>query len=242
MAEEDKDKTQEPEESQGDDRAPEVPETAAEETAAGDENAAPEEPAAAEPEVSEPAPQEAAAEEPAAPAAEAPAADAGSAPAPAPPAREEVLSPRERRRRTRSRARAPANPPRSPEERSRERAEARHAKATVRRRWRAKQRERRRATGAEAPPAQPAPERAQGTRKVRQGVVVSNKGDKTITVRIDSIRRHRVYGKVVRASSTFRAHDERNEASEGDVVRVAESRPLSRTKRWRLVQVIQKAR
>ena len=88
----------------------------------------------------------------------------------------------------------------------------------------------------EAPPAEP------GKRKVRQGVVVSSKGDKTITVRIDAVRRHRVYGKVVRESSTLHAHDEANRAGEGDVVRVMECRPLSRTKRWRLVDVLQKAR
>ncbi|MGH2979753.1 MAG: 30S ribosomal protein S17, partial [Solirubrobacterales bacterium] len=81
-----------------------------------------------------------------------------------------------------------------------------------------------------------------GARKSFQGVVVSNKGDKTITVRIDRVGRHRVYGKVVRQSSTLHAHDERNEAGEGDVVRVVEARPLSRTKRWRLVQVLEKAK
>jgi small subunit ribosomal protein S17 len=79
-------------------------------------------------------------------------------------------------------------------------------------------------------------------RKTQQGVVVSSKGDKTITVRIDRVGRHQVYGKVVRKSSTLHAHDERNEAGEGDVVRVVEARPLSRTKRWRLVQVLEKAR
>jgi small subunit ribosomal protein S17 len=77
---------------------------------------------------------------------------------------------------------------------------------------------------------------------VRQGVVVSNKGDKTITVRIDAVRRHRVYGKVVRESGTLHAHDESNQAGEGDVVRIAESRPLSRTKRWRLIEILEKAR
>ena len=73
-------------------------------------------------------------------------------------------------------------------------------------------------------------------------MVVSSKGDKTITVRIDAVRRHRVYGKVVRESSTLHAHDESNQAGEGDVVRVVECRPLSRTKRWRLVDVLEKAK
>jgi small subunit ribosomal protein S17 len=73
-------------------------------------------------------------------------------------------------------------------------------------------------------------------------VVVGSGADKTITVRIDLKRQHRVYGKVVRDSSTLHVHDESNQAGEGDVVRVIECRPLSRTKRWRLVEVVEKAR
>jgi small subunit ribosomal protein S17 len=76
---------------------------------------------------------------------------------------------------------------------------------------------------------------------LRQGVVVSDKAEKTITVRISSARRHRRYEKIVRSSRTLHAHDERNEAHEGDVVRLIESRPLSRTKRWRLVEVLERA-
>ncbi|HEX4753386.1 MAG TPA: 30S ribosomal protein S17 [Solirubrobacterales bacterium] len=78
--------------------------------------------------------------------------------------------------------------------------------------------------------------------KERQGIVVSNKGDKSITVRIDIARRHPTYEKIVRRSRTLHAHDERNEAGEGDVVRIVETRPLSKTKRWRLVDVVEKAR
>ena len=78
--------------------------------------------------------------------------------------------------------------------------------------------------------------------KVRTGVVISAKPDKTITVRIDVTRRHQVYKKIVRSSSTLHAHDERNDANEGDLVRVVESRPLSRTKRWRLVEVLERSR
>ena len=92
------------------------------------------------------------------------------------------------------------------------------------------------------PPREPlAPVHApvEGARKVRQGIVVSDKADKTITVRIDVARRHRRYEKIVRSSSTLHAHDENNEAHEGDVVRVIESRPLSRTKRWKLVDVLE---
>ncbi|HSK50311.1 MAG TPA: 30S ribosomal protein S17 [Solirubrobacterales bacterium] len=77
---------------------------------------------------------------------------------------------------------------------------------------------------------------------MRQGIVVSDKGDKTITVRVDSASRHRTYEKIVRRSRTLHAHDEGNEAGEGDVVRVIETRPLSKTKRWRLVEVMEKAK
>jgi len=79
-------------------------------------------------------------------------------------------------------------------------------------------------------------------RKVRQGVVVSDAREKTITVRIDVARRHRRYEKIVRSSNTVHAHDESNDANVGDVVRVIESRPLSRTKRWTLVDVVERAR
>ena len=87
-----------------------------------------------------------------------------------------------------------------------------------------------------------AEEESHGRRKLRQGIVVGDGADKTITVRIDTARRHQRYGKVIRHSSTLHAHDERNEAHVGDTVRVVESRPLSRTKRWRLVEVLERAR
>jgi len=74
------------------------------------------------------------------------------------------------------------------------------------------------------------------------GVVISDKADKTITVRIDVARRHRRYEKIVRSSTTFHAHDERNDAHEGDTVIIRESRPLSRLKRWRLVEVVERAK
>ncbi|MDQ6916060.1 MAG: 30S ribosomal protein S17 [Actinomycetota bacterium] len=89
-----------------------------------------------------------------------------------------------------------------------------------------------------APPAA----RPEGRPKVRQGVVTSDRPDKTITVRVDVTRRHRRYEKTIRSSSTLHAHDERNEAHVGDTVRVVESRPRSRTKRWRLVEVLERAR
>jgi small subunit ribosomal protein S17 len=92
--------------------------------------------------------------------------------------------------------------------------------------------------GTGTPKAEPTPNAA----KVRQGVVVSSKGEKSITVRIDFARRHPTYEKIVRRSRTLHAHDERNEAGEGDTVRVVETRPLSKTKRWRLVEIMEKAK
>ncbi|MGH2988939.1 MAG: 30S ribosomal protein S17, partial [Solirubrobacterales bacterium] len=85
-------------------------------------------------------------------------------------------------------------------------------------------------------------ERAAGKRKVRLGTVVSSRAAKTITVRIERARRDPTYEKVVRRSNTVHAHDERDEANEGDVVRVVETRPLSRTKRWRLLEIVERAR
>lgn len=78
-------------------------------------------------------------------------------------------------------------------------------------------------------------------RKVRQGVVTSNKMDKSITVKVEWKERHPKYGKFVTKSKKFHAHDEKNECQEGDVVRIMETRPLSRTKNWRLVQIIERA-
>ena len=92
---------------------------------------------------------------------------------------------------------------------------------------------------AEQPPAK---EHGPGRPRTRQGIVTSSKADKTITVRIESARRHKMYKKIIRESTSLHAHDEANDANEGDRVRVVESRPLSRTKRWRLVEVIERAR
>jgi small subunit ribosomal protein S17 len=125
-----------------------------------------------------------------------------------------------------------------------ERQERRKQKAASRSRWRAKRREKARAARAAAPPAAAPPtrEHGPGRPKTRQGVVVSAKPDKTITVRIDVARRHRQYKKIIRSSGKVHAHDERNEAHEGDTVRVVESRPLSRSKRWRLTEIVERAR
>ena len=80
-----------------------------------------------------------------------------------------------------------------------------------------------------------------GRRKVRTGVVVSDKMDKTVLIRIDRQVRHPLYGKTVRRSSKLAAHDETNDAHIGDTVRVMETRPLSKTKRWRVVEVVERA-
>ena len=78
------------------------------------------------------------------------------------------------------------------------------------------------------------------TRKVYTGTVVSTKMDKTITVSIDSYRKDRLYGKRVKQTAKFHAHDENNEAGLGDVVRIMETRPLSATKKFRLIEIVEK--
>jgi small subunit ribosomal protein S17 len=83
---------------------------------------------------------------------------------------------------------------------------------------------------------------SRGTRKVRTGVVVSDKMDKTVVVEVEDIRQHRLYQKTIRRTSRLKAHDEQNTAGTGDIVRLAETRPLSATKRWRVVEIIQKAK
>jgi small subunit ribosomal protein S17 len=82
----------------------------------------------------------------------------------------------------------------------------------------------------------------QAPRKERRGIVVSSKPDKTITVRVDSAKPHPKYLKIVRRSIKLHAHDERNEANPGDVVRIVETRPLSKLKRWRLTEILERAK
>ena len=198
-----------------------VEEAAAEEPEAAAEPEAAEEPAAEEPEAEEPAP-------------EAPAAAA----APAEPV--EQLSPKERRHRKRGAHKGEAGPPLTVEERIQRREEGRKRKAAERRRYRS-------GRGAARKQAQPSgegtpkPEREPGNPKVRQGTVVSNKMDKTITVRVESARRHPAYEKVIRSSKMYHAHDERNEAGPGDTVRLIETRPMSKTKHWRLTEILERA-
>ena len=183
------------------------------------------------------------------PAEDVPEADGGDAPAPeadsaddapaaeAEPNPEDELPWKERRRLAKSRKQPRKAGPSDPEERKTARAAERGRKAELRRKQRAAAKAAHTA-GTGTPPA----ERESNAAKVRQGIVVSSKGDKSITVRIDIARRHRTYEKIVRSSTKLHAHDERNEAGEGDVVRVVETRPLSKSKRWRLVDVVEKAR
>lgn len=79
-------------------------------------------------------------------------------------------------------------------------------------------------------------------RKERVGKVVSNKMDKSITVAVEKRMKHPIYGKFVGSRSKFMAHDEKNECREGDLVRISETRPLSKNKRWRLVEIIERAK
>ncbi len=181
-----------------------------------------------------PAAEEAAAEAPA----EAAAPEAALEPAEPDPLDE--LPWKERKRIVKSRESGAAGPQRSPEQREEDRLKERASKARARRKRRSEAK-------AEATPGSgegtPVAERTRtGKPKERQGLVTSDKGDKTITVQIDSARRHPVYEKIVRQRHKIHVHDEQNEAGQGDVVRVIETRKLSKTKHWRLVEIIEKAR
>jgi small subunit ribosomal protein S17 len=175
--------------------------------------------------------------------AEAPEAEEEAPPAAQPRPQAESVAPKVRRQAMRAAkaAKAPARAPRTAEERHADRVGERRAKAEARRVERRRAREKTRAGRTETQET-PAREHAPGVQKVRQGVVVSDRADKTITVRIDTARRHPRYQKIVRTSRTLHAHDERNDAHVGDTVIVRESRPLSRTKRWRLIEVIERAK
>jgi small subunit ribosomal protein S17 len=153
------------------------------------------------------------------------------------PAEDEGLDWKARRRLERSRRSGAPGPQRSPADRAEERAERRRAAARERSSYRRNRRKK-----SEAGIGTPAAERRSVGRKERRGRVVSSKPDKTITVRIDIARRHPTYEKIVRQTGTLHAHDAGNEANEGDLVRVVETRPISRTKRWRLVEILEKAK
>jgi small subunit ribosomal protein S17 len=197
-----------------------------------------EETPAEEPAAEEPAAEEEPATEDEGPAGEADSDGSGEEPAKAEDASsdDEGLDWKTRRRLERSRQPAEARPQQSPEERAAARAESRKQAAGRRSSYRTKARTKHEA-GTGTPPA----ERESAGRKTRQGRVVSSKPDKTITVAIESARRHPQYEKIVRRSRTLHAHDAQNEAGEGDLVRIIETRPMSRTKRWRLIEILEKA-
>lgn len=152
----------------------------------------------------------------------------------------EKLSPSERRKQAKARKNRKPRYTGTLEERRAQRDVYRKKKAVQRRSHRLKQREEHKAAGPRE--ATPPTVKEPGAKKIQQGTVVSSKTDKTITVQIDVMEAHRKYKKIVRHTKKLTAHDEANDANEGDTVRVVESRPLSRTKRWRLVEVVERAR
>jgi small subunit ribosomal protein S17 len=173
---------------------------------------------------------------------QAPAAEAPEAAADTPAEAAPTGTKAEQRAATRH-AEASQRPARTAEERHAQRDVERKRKAAQRRRRRVKEREKRKEAKPEpAEPTLSVHEPTTGRPKVRVGKVVSDKPDQTITVRIESARRHRRYEKIVRSTSTLHAHDAANDANEGDLVRVVEARPLSKTKRWRLVEVLERAK
>ncbi|MBV8734723.1 MAG: 30S ribosomal protein S17 [Solirubrobacterales bacterium] len=163
-------------------------------------------------------------------------------PAAAAPKPAEVLPPKERKQRARA-AKGGSRRASSPEERLAQRTRKRELRRQGRARLRDKRRRERTGEGGKpAAAAQGAPrQRGAGKQKTRQGVVVSDRAAKTITVRIDTAHRHSRYEKIVRTSRTVHAHDEGGEAHVGDTVVVRECRPLSRTKRWRLERILERA-
>jgi small subunit ribosomal protein S17 len=211
-----------PDENQNDEtQSEEAPAEQAEAPGAGETVSAPEGPVAPAAELEEePAAGEPVAEEPVAEAEPAPDVEAEAAAAEAPQAAEATE------------AAAPAQSGPKPKRKRLPRSE-RHKHAKPKRERPA---ERKAITRA------PKPEHDRGRRQERRGVVVSSAADKTIVVRVDAVKAHRRYKKVVRRSTKFHAHDEQNQANVGDIVRIVETRPLSKTKNWRLVEVVEAAR
>jgi ribosomal protein uS17 len=223
-----------------------VEEPAADEPEAVEEPAV-EEPAADEPAAEEPVAEESAAEEPPAegPAAEEPAAEepaAEEAPAEEPaaeePAAEEPAA-----------EEAPAEEPAAEEPAAEEAApapqsEPKKKRKRLPRRLRPQKTSRRPSPSGDRKPItrEPKPEHERGRRQERRGVVVSSAMDKTIVVKVDLISSHQRYKKVIRRSVKFHAHDEQNAANVGDIVRIVETRPLSKTKCWRLAEVVEAAK
>ena len=177
-----------------------------------------EQPAAEAPAAEEPAPAEPVAEEPAAEASvtEAPVAEAPAAEAPA--------------------KEAPAQPAPSPARRRSQKHVPRSARGPRTKTQRERPATRKPIVRLEKP------EHDRGRRQERRGVVVSDAMDKTIVVKVESARAHQRYKKVIRRSTKFHAHDEQNQAHVGDLVRIVETRPLSKTKRWRLAEILEVAK
>jgi small subunit ribosomal protein S17 len=193
-------------------------------------------------EVDEPGTPEAEAEVTETPAAETEATpEAETVDAPAPITKSATPKQRKEARTAAKLAATGSRPARTVQERQAERDELRKAKAVARTRQRAQARAKYKASDHERIPT-PAREHVAGLKKTRQGIVTSDKAAKTITVRIDDARPHPKYKKIVRTSMTLHAHDESNDAHIGDTVVVTESRPLSATKRWRLVDVVARAK
>jgi ribosomal protein uS17 len=175
---------------------------------------------------------EAVAEEP--PAAEEPAAEPEpAAEVPAPAAEEPAAE-----------AEPAAEEPAAEEEPAAPQSEPKKKRKRLPRRLRPQKTRARRAPSGERKPIvrEPKPEHDRGRRQERRGVVVSSAMDKTIVVKVDVITSHQRYKKVIRRSVKFHAHDEQNTAKVGDIVRIVETRPLSKTKRWRLAEVVEAAK
>jgi small subunit ribosomal protein S17 len=168
----------------------------------------------------------------------------GEEAAPVTPATPAAATRRERLEARRAARRPAQRGPVTAEQRDEERRARRAATAKQRRAYRAKLKVRRAAAQAQRPPVEPdhAPEHGPGRPRERQGIVTSAKGEKTITVKIDVVQRHRRYHKIMRSTLKLYAHDEANDANEGDTVRVVECRPMSRSKRWRLAEVLERAK
>ena len=210
--------------------------------------------AAVEPVAEEPAAEEAVADEPVAdepvagaPVADEPAPEAEEAPAEADePAAEtepaaEAEPPAEAEEATPAAAAAPA--PEAPAQPSGPKPKGKRLPRAERRQRPRTKRGTAAAGGARKPIVRlPKPEHDRGRRNELQGTVVSAAMDKTIVVKVDTIKAHRRYQKVVRRSSKFHAHDEENQAKPGDVVRIVETRPLSKTKNWRLAEIVEAAK
>jgi small subunit ribosomal protein S17 len=193
-----------------------------------------EEPAAEEPVAEEPVAEESAAEEPAAGTEPEPAAEAEPEPVAEEPAAEEPAAEPAVAKEPAAEAEAEATPAAEP---------ARKKKRLPRALRRQRTKEKREKPAKRKPIVRlPKPEGERGRRQERRGVVVSAAMDKTIVVKVETIRAHRRYKKVVRRSTKLHAHDEANTAKPGDIVRIVETRPVSKTKNWRLAEVLEEAK